>query len=75
MGVIKIAICDDEMIFAEKLKAIIEFYCNENQIPCVVDIYCSGKKFLADNAKMMKYRILFLDINSVWLCGGTLGIC
>lgn len=63
MGIIKIAICDDEAIFAEKLKTVIEFYCDEKQIPYVVDIYCSGEEFLADNIKMMKYQILFLDIN------------
>lgn len=63
MGIIKIAVCDDEVIFAEKLKTLIGFYCNERQIPYVVDIYCSGRDFLADNIKMMKYQILFLDIN------------
>ena len=63
MGIIKIAICDDEMIFAEKLKTIVEFYCDEKQIPYVVDLYRSGEEFLADNIKMMKYQILFLDIN------------
>lgn len=69
MGIIKIAVCDDEVIFAKKLKMLIEFYCNEKQIPYAVDIYRSGKDFVADNIKMMKYQILFLDINMEELDG------
>lgn len=63
MGIIKIAICDDELIFAEKLKSIVALYCNKKQISYVMDIYSSGKEFLSNNIKMMEYQILFLDIN------------
>lgn len=33
------------------------------QIPFQIDIYQSGKEFIADNIKMMEYQIVFLDIN------------
>lgn len=69
MGMIKIAVCDDEIIFAEKLKKIIEKYCARKQIPFQIDIYQSGKEFIADNIKMMEYRIVFLDINMEGLDG------
>lgn len=63
MGIIKIAVCDDEMIFAEKMKTIIDTYCKEKQIPYEVDLYQSGTEFIADTIKMTGYQIVFLDIN------------
>ena len=63
MGIIRIAICDDELFFAEKLKKIIASYCGIKQIPHEVDIYQSGREFLFDNEKMLGYQIVFLDIN------------
>ena len=63
MGFVKIAVCDDEIIFARKLEKIINNYCTVKQIPFQIDIYQSGKEFIADNIKMMEYQIVFLDIN------------
>lgn len=63
MGIIKIAVCDDENIFAQKMKKIIATYCTKRQIPYEIDIYQSGKLFIANNIKMMEYQIVFLDIN------------
>lgn len=63
MGIIKIAICDDEITFAEKMQTIIDTYCREQQIPCEIDLYPSGKEFIADSIKMASYQIVFLDIN------------
>lgn len=63
MGIIKIAICDDETVFSDKLKKIIASYCIQKQIPCEIDIYQSGKEFIADRLKMSGYQIVFLDIN------------
>lgn len=63
MESIKIAVCDDERIFAEKLETIISEYCAEKQILYQLDIYQSGKEFLLDDIKMMGYQIVFLDIN------------
>lgn len=63
MGVIKIAVCDDEIVFAERMKTIINTYCMEKQIPYEIDLYQSGREFIADNIKMLGYQIVFLDIN------------
>ncbi|MCM1233744.1 MAG: LytTR family DNA-binding domain-containing protein [Ruminococcus flavefaciens] len=63
MGIIKIAVCDDEIIFAEKMKTIIDTYCMRKQIPCEVDLYQSGKEFIANTVKMAGYQLVFLDIN------------
>ncbi len=63
MGFVKIAVCDDEIIFARKLEKIINKYCTVKQISFQIDIYQSGKEFIADNIKMMEYQIVFLDIN------------
>lgn len=63
MGIIKIAVCDDEIIFAGKMKTIIDTYCMEKQIPYEVDLYQSGRDFITNSIKMMGYQIVFLDIN------------
>ena len=63
MGMIQIAICDDEVIFAKKIKAIVEEYCIDRQITYEIDLYQSGNDFLANRIKMMSYQIVFLDIN------------
>ena len=63
MGILKIAVCDDEVIFAKKLKELISMYCTKKQILYELDLYQSGKAFLSDNIKMMEYQIVFLDIN------------
>lgn len=62
-GMIKIAVCDDEIIFAEKMKIIIDTYCMKKQIPCEIDLYQSGKEFITGHIKMIGYHIVFLDIN------------
>jgi len=33
MGTLKIAVCDDETVFSEKLKELINEYCEKKQIP------------------------------------------
>lgn len=63
MGIIKIAVCDDEKIFACKMKKIIDIYFTKKQIPYEVDIYPSGKLFIESDIRMMEYQIVFLDIN------------
>ena len=59
MGILKIAVCDDEVIFAKKLKELISMYCTKKQILYELDLYQSGKAFLSDNIKMMEYQIVF----------------
>lgn len=60
---IKIAICDDKRIFAEKMQRLIDSYCTKKQILYEADLYQSGYELTADPVKMMSYQIVFLDIN------------
>ncbi len=63
MEKLKIAICDDELIFAEKLANVISEYMNAKQIKYEIDIYKSGREFINLGMDMMQYKIVFLDIN------------
>ncbi len=58
----EIAICDDE-IFAKTLSKIVGNYMKKNQIEYKIDIYHSGKELLQLGIILMKYKVIFLDIN------------
>lgn len=60
---LKIAVCDDEQIFCNELKNIISTYMLEKQICYEIDLFRSGKDFVRHGAEMIKYQIIFLDIN------------
>lgn len=59
----RIAICDDETIFAEKLKMLISAYLSEKRIVFEIDIFKSGKEFVALEAGIARYTTVFLNIN------------
>ncbi len=63
MEKIKIAICDDEIIFAKRLEFLVASYCSEKELPFLIDIYESGKEFVDLEVKMAEYQIVFLDMN------------
>lgn len=60
---LEIAICDDEIVFAQKLKTIVEGYLDSLQMSYGIDIYSSGKELLDMNVDVRKYKIIFLDIS------------
>ncbi len=59
----KIAICDDETIFAEKLGRMISAYLKGKGISCEIDIFGSGKELTALGIRIAQYTAVFLDIN------------
>lgn len=59
---LKIAICDDEKIFAEKIKELLEVYLDSKHIAREINIYTSGIDFVALGENVMEYDIAFLDI-------------
>lgn len=59
----KIAICDDEIIFADKLKRILKKYLDEKKALYEIDVYSSGREFIDACTEIMNYDIFFLDIN------------
>ena len=66
---LKIAICDDEKLFCEYLKELVEKYMNNKGEHCVVNQFASGIDFVNQGGKMAEYKIVFLDINMEELDG------
>lgn len=60
---IRIAVCDDEKIFAENLKKMVCSYFAKKHIMSEVDLFFSGEEFLKQDMDMAGYQIVFLDIN------------
>ena len=60
---LKIAVCDDEKYFRNEIKEMLSGYFNDNGIPFEIDTYGSGKDLVKLGVEMLKYRIIFLDMN------------
>lgn len=60
---LRVAICDNEKIFGEKLKNIIASYMEKKAVPCHIDLYLSGEEFVSLDMGMAEYQIVFLDIS------------
>ena len=65
----RIAICDDESIFREQFKEILQKYMDERGRTYEIDTFSSGKEFIEQGIEMVKYKIVFLDINMEELDG------
>lgn len=59
----RIAICDDEKIFAEELKKLISAYMSEKGIVFEIDIFKSGAELAVLDDGIARYTAVFLDIN------------
>ena len=59
----KIAICDDEIYFAGKLREILMQYLEERHIDFEIELFSSGREFVELGVEMLQYQIIFLDIN------------
>lgn len=59
----RIAICDDEKPFRDSVKKYVEKYLSEKEILYVLDTFASGKEFLELGIELVRYDIIFLDIN------------
>lgn len=59
----RISICDDEKIFRDDLKEILIRYMTDRGIMLEIDTFSSGKEFVELGIEMVKYKIVFLDIN------------
>lgn len=66
---IRLAICEDEKIFRERLKALIKVYLQVKDIPHIIDCYEKGEQLLETHHK--QYDILYLDVE---IKGGIDGI-
>lgn len=59
----RIAICDDESIFAEELKGLISGYMMEKGLVLEIDTYSSGEALVKLGIEVVRYTAVFLDIN------------
>lgn len=59
----RIAVCDDEKFYREKVTALLQKYLSDHQLDSVIDIFCSGEEFLSQSSNAVKYDVVFMDIN------------
>lgn len=60
---IKIAICDDEEYYREKIQKLLITYLTGKNLEYDICMFLSGEDFLAEQANLVKYDIVFMDIN------------
>ena len=60
---IKIAICDDESLFTEELRELLSGYMMEKGLVFEIDTYSSGEALIELGIEVVRYNIVFLDIN------------
>lgn len=60
---VKIAVCDDEKFFRNTVKEYVSNYMKQKGIAYQIDTFQSGKEFVELGIEMVKYKIIFLDIN------------
>lgn len=58
-----IAVCDDEKLFLEEEKRLIQRYFDAEGQACKIDLFLSGEDLLATEKELKQYDIIFLDVN------------
>lgn len=59
---LRVAICDDEAIFAEELEEILKKYMMKRGLAFEIDTYISGEMLVALEIETMRYTVIFLDV-------------
>lgn len=67
----RIAICDDESYFRQDLQELVSAYMIDKGYVFQIDTFGSGKEILSLGIEMLKYNIVFLDINMDEIDGVT----
>lgn len=67
----RFAICDDEYYFRQGFKEIISDYMMNKGLNFHIDTFASGEEFIALGIEMVKYTIVFLDVNMSKMDGVT----
>ena len=60
---LKIAICDDEKYYRSRVHALVQEYLKAHRLGASINLFSSGKDFLSERDNLVKYDIVFLDIN------------
>lgn len=66
---IKIAICDDEELFADSIKKSIQKYAKIRNIECRISVFDSGEALLEQGTECKEFNIVFLDVEMAELNG------
>ncbi|WP_346907158.1 LytR/AlgR family response regulator transcription factor [Faecalicatena orotica] len=60
---LQIAICDDEKFYRDKMKMYLESYLTDHNLEATIHLFLSGEDFLSRKENVVKYDIVFMDIN------------
>lgn len=60
---LEIAICDDEKYYRNRIHTLAAEYLDSRGLNASIDLFSSGKEFLSERDNLVKYDIVFLDIN------------
>lgn len=60
---LRIAICDDGKYDRDRIQALLLEYLETHNLNASIDLFSSGKEFLSERDNLVKYDIVFLDIN------------
>lgn len=54
----RIAVCDDEEFYRDKVRALVKEYLLTHNLDCEIDTYLSGKSFLDRKENMVRYDVV-----------------
>lgn len=60
---LQIAICDDEQLYREKIRRLVEAYLINHDLTSEFHLFSSGEDFLRNYENTLKYDIVFMDIS------------
>ena len=60
---LEIAICDDEKYYRNRIHTLAAEYLDSRGLNASIDLFSSGKEFLSERDNLVKYDIVFLNIN------------
>ena len=66
---LRIAICDDEQFYREKIRMLLERYFEKSDLQYELAAFASGEDFLKARENRVKYDIVFMDISMEELDG------
>ncbi|MDE5932471.1 MAG: response regulator [Lachnospiraceae bacterium] len=66
---LRIAICDDEQFYREKIQSLLKQYFKKRNLQYEVEAFVSGEDFLRQCENRVRYDIVFMDISMEKLDG------
>lgn len=66
---LKIAVCDDERVWLDKIKFILEKYMTLQHLDCVITCFDSSEELIRTYKREREFQVIFLDVNMKKLDG------